>query len=353
MLDRIKGLLGIGSAPLTRTPGKRARKVALVDVKDCCRATHDAYWQIGVTGTDELGYRWQAKIMAYEPVGWDFRGKVTKDRPKHAAPVYPSDAHLMRQTEFQHLEELARTGTDEQVELARARIAQALADQDAFRVECRRIYEAHPKPVYLVDEEIGVADTKDQADTAAQEWVRERMKGRRRPKAAPAVAGYAIPLPLDPLGEALRDLYEELRHLWRKFGGPLLALGINGTTRNNMLTQIETALDAGAGAALWRIYDGTRPATCGTATTLGAELTCSDPAGSVASQVLTFSAITADASANASITASWFRLVDSTGTCVHDGNVGTAGSDLNLNSTTITAGQEVSISSATITAGNP
>lgn len=132
-----------------------------------------------------------------------------------------------------------------------------------------------------------------------------------------------------------------------------MALAFATTLRNSMLDQIKTALDAGAGAALIRIYDGTRPATGGTATTLLAELTCSDPsAGAAASGVLTFSAITQDSSANATGTATWFRMVDSVATFVMDGNVGTSGSDLNLTTVSIVATQPVSISSATITAGN-
>ena len=132
-----------------------------------------------------------------------------------------------------------------------------------------------------------------------------------------------------------------------------MALGINTTTRNNMLNQITAALDAGSGAALIRIYDGTRPATGGTATTLLAELTCSDPSAAAASSgVLTFSAITQDASANASGTATWFRMVDSASTFVLDGSVSTSGADLNLTTTSIVATQPVSITSATFTAGN-
>lgn len=132
-----------------------------------------------------------------------------------------------------------------------------------------------------------------------------------------------------------------------------MALAFATTLRNSMLNQITAALDAGAGAALIRIYDGTRPATGGAATTLLAELTCTDPsAGAAASGVLTFSSITQDASANATGTATWFRMVDSVATFVMDGNVATTGSDLNLTTTSITATQPVSISSATITAGN-
>jgi len=132
-----------------------------------------------------------------------------------------------------------------------------------------------------------------------------------------------------------------------------MALAFATTLRNAMLDQIKTALDAGSGAALIRIYDGTRPATGGTATTLLAELTCTDPsAGSASSGTLTFSSITQDASANATGTATWFRMVDSAATFVMDGNVSTSGSDLNLTTTAIVATQPVSISSATITAGN-
>lgn len=132
-----------------------------------------------------------------------------------------------------------------------------------------------------------------------------------------------------------------------------MALAFAVATRNGWLDDVNTLLNAGAGAALVRIYDGSRPSTGGAATTLLAELTCSDPAaGAAASGVLTFSAITQDASANATGTATWFRMVDSTGTFVLDGNVGTSGSDLNLTSTSITATEPVSISSATITAGN-
>ena len=130
-----------------------------------------------------------------------------------------------------------------------------------------------------------------------------------------------------------------------------MALGYNVTLRNNQLDEIT----ARAGnAALLRIYSGTRPATGGTATTLLAELTCATPfASGAASGVLTWGTVTQDSSANATGTATWFRLVQSDGsTHVMDGDVGTSGSDLNLTTTSIVSGQPVSISSATITRGN-
>ena len=108
-------------------------------------------------------------------------------------------------------------------------------------------------------------------------------------------------------------------------------------------------------AALLRIYDGTRPATGGAATTLLAELTCGTPfAAGASSGVLTLGSITQDSSANATGTATWFRIVKADGTTVvMDGNVGTSGSDLNLTTTSIVATQPVSITSFVLTEGNP
>jgi len=115
------------------------------------------------------------------------------------------------------------------------------------------------------------------------------------------------------------------------------------------------AITTGAGgSALLRIYDGTRPATGGAATTLLAELTCNATfAPGASSGVLTLNSITQDSSANATGTATWFRIVKSDGTTfVMDGNVGTSGSDLNLTTTSIVATQPVSVTSFVITEAN-
>lgn len=131
-----------------------------------------------------------------------------------------------------------------------------------------------------------------------------------------------------------------------------MALAYNVTIRNAMLDAITTGA---GGSALLRIYDGTRPATGGTATTLLAELTCNATfAPSASSGALTLNSITQDSSANATGTATWFRIVKSDGTThVLDGNVGTSGSDLNLTTVSITSGQPVSVSSFVITEANP
>ena len=131
-----------------------------------------------------------------------------------------------------------------------------------------------------------------------------------------------------------------------------MALGYEAATlRDAMMDAITT--QAG-NAALLRIYDDTRPATGGTATTLLAELTCGTPfAAAAVNGVLTLGAITQDASANATGTATWFRIVKADGTThVMDGNVGTSGSDLNLTTVSIVATQPVSVTSFVITEGN-
>lgn len=112
-------------------------------------------------------------------------------------------------------------------------------------------------------------------------------------------------------------------------------------------------LDAGAGAAKLRIYDGTQPTTADTALgaqVLLAELTMSDPAfGAASNGVATASAITTDASANATGTASWGTLVDSNNLRICDFSVGVASADLILNTVAIVSGASVAVTAFTYT----
>ncbi len=129
-----------------------------------------------------------------------------------------------------------------------------------------------------------------------------------------------------------------------------MTLGYSTALRNAQLDQITSAVGA---SGFLRIYDGSRPATGGTATTLLAELTLNATfAPAASSGTLTLNSITADSSANATGTATWFRIVTSGGTFVMDGSVGTSGQDLNLSTTSIVTGATVSITSASISAGN-
>jgi len=133
-----------------------------------------------------------------------------------------------------------------------------------------------------------------------------------------------------------------------------MALGFATTLRTARASQIVAAIDAGAGAGKLRLYNGTRPATGGAVTTLLAELTFSDPCGTVTSGVLTFSAIASDASADNTGTATWFRIVDSTGAFVLDGTITVTGGggDITMTSTSIQAGVTVDATSLVFTEDN-
>jgi len=132
-----------------------------------------------------------------------------------------------------------------------------------------------------------------------------------------------------------------------------MALSYSTTLRNAQLDQVTTAV--GASGKL-RIYSGTRPANVAASITgtLLAELTLNATfAPGAASGVLTLNSITADSSADATGTATHFRIFKSDGTtAVVDGDVSTSGADLNLNSTSITIGGNVSVTSFAVTAGN-
>ena len=132
-----------------------------------------------------------------------------------------------------------------------------------------------------------------------------------------------------------------------------LNLNFSTTIRNNQLDQNTSAI--GSSGKL-RIYDGTQPATVATAITtqvLLADLALSATAAPGASGgVLTFNSISNDSSADNTGTASWGSLLTSANVRVADFTVGTSGTDMIINNTSIVSGQVVSCSSLTITAGN-
>lgn len=111
-------------------------------------------------------------------------------------------------------------------------------------------------------------------------------------------------------------------------------------------------------SAVINIYSGTQPANPDTAVSsqlLLATLACSATFAPASSGgVLTVNAIsngTGTAAAGTGTTATWYRLTTSGGTAHIDGSVGTSGSDMNLDNTSIATGQTISITSFTITNG--
>jgi hypothetical protein len=130
-------------------------------------------------------------------------------------------------------------------------------------------------------------------------------------------------------------------------------LSISQAVAKAMCDTLVDAIDVG-GAGTLAIRSGTRPATTDTAVTgtLLATLTFSATAFGAATtaspSVATAAAITSDSSADNTGTATWFRIFTGSGTAIADGNVGTSGEDLNLNTVSIVAGAVVSISAGTI-----
>jgi hypothetical protein len=123
---------------------------------------------------------------------------------------------------------------------------------------------------------------------------------------------------------------------------------------NAQASRAADAVTARCNSGSVRIYSGTAPANADAAlsgNTLLANLAFGATAfGAAVNGVATANAITADSSADADGTASFFRALESDGTTVvWQGTVGTSGAELNLSSLSIVAGGNVSVSSLTYT----
>lgn len=122
-------------------------------------------------------------------------------------------------------------------------------------------------------------------------------------------------------------------------------------TNNAACDAVVDLIDSG-GAGTIEIRSGTQPATANDAATgtLLATLTFSATAfGAASAGVATAAAITQDASADATGTATWARIKNGSAATVFDCDVGTTGATINLNTVSITTGGTVSITSFTIT----
>ena len=125
-----------------------------------------------------------------------------------------------------------------------------------------------------------------------------------------------------------------------------MSLAFSTALRNARANAITT--EAGSACKL-AIYDGARPATGGTATNKLAEFTFSANIASAASAgVLTLN-VPPSAIGLMAGTATWARITTSGGTFVVDLSVG---SDITLNTTTVSVGLTVQFTSGTITEGN-
>ena len=115
--------------------------------------------------------------------------------------------------------------------------------------------------------------------------------------------------------------------------------------------QMDAITTAVGSAGKLRIYDGTRPAKGGTATTLLAEFTLGSPFAPGTPTGVLSPTLPSAVTSSAAGTATWYRVVTSGGTFVIDGDASTSAGDMQLNTTAIGSGVQVSVTSWTITNG--
>lgn len=129
-----------------------------------------------------------------------------------------------------------------------------------------------------------------------------------------------------------------------------MAVTYNDTLKTTRMTAVNTAMNAGSGAATLQI--ATSGGFGSASTNVLVTITLADPAATVSTGVLTFASLPVSALASATGTASTARIRDSDGTVVISGlTVGTSGTNIVLNTTSIESGQLVRIDSGTITHG--
>lgn len=131
-------------------------------------------------------------------------------------------------------------------------------------------------------------------------------------------------------------------------------MALNPKLSNAAANAAADAVCALANTGYLRIYDGTQAATADTAVStqvLLAELRFGSTAfGAASAGVATANAITSDTAADATGTASWFRVLKSDGTSsLWDGSVGTSGANLNFATVSFVANAQIDVTSFTYT----
>ena len=122
-----------------------------------------------------------------------------------------------------------------------------------------------------------------------------------------------------------------------------MAVNYRASLKTTRMNAVVTDIDSGVGAATVEVC------TAAFALVL-ITFTLSDPASSVAADVLTLSGMPKTANASASGTAAVARIKESGGAVVVNNlTVGTSGTDLIISSTTINSGSPYNLNSGTIT----
>ena len=133
-----------------------------------------------------------------------------------------------------------------------------------------------------------------------------------------------------------------------------MAFQLSVATRNATLQALETEIGT---SPILTVSTGTPPTNCASANTgtvLATMILPSDWLGTPSAGNINISGSWQDLSADASGTAGYFRLFDSTGTTCHmQGTISASGGsgDMQLDNTNIAVGQQITITSFSITAG--
>lgn len=136
----------------------------------------------------------------------------------------------------------------------------------------------------------------------------------------------------------------------------MATITLSNAAANDALTAILNNINAGSAVSYptISIYNGTKPAgpdTNITSQVLLGTLNCSVTAGVVSSRQLNFNPITQDASADATSTATWARIINRDNAAVVDVDVSTVGGSgfLQMNTTSIVSGGPILINSMQFT----
>lgn len=125
------------------------------------------------------------------------------------------------------------------------------------------------------------------------------------------------------------------------------------TARNASTDAVVDLIDAGSGAGTIQVRTGSQPASAQDAAsgTLLATITLGDPAFGASSVGVATATDPVSVNASSAGTAGWFRVLDSDGATVFDGNVTVTGGggDMTVANTSIASGQPVDVTSFTYT----
>lgn len=142
------------------------------------------------------------------------------------------------------------------------------------------------------------------------------------------------------LAAAYARVYADCPHLLEG----RMAVNYRASLKTSRMNAVLSDIDNNAAAAKLQIWSAAFAAKL-------AEITLQKPSFSLAGAVLTLLGVPlSDTSADATGTAALGRIVDGAGTTIVDNlSVGTTGTDIILNSTSLTVGQTVTITAGTLT----